>query len=92
MESKEIKEKLEEAKRLLYALCPSPEFGESPEAEQLDEILTDFSEINKSLEERIFECINFLIQKTDAEGKINPEKQRIFDFVKYIEDGKYKPF
>lgn len=44
------------------------------------------------LEERIFECTNFLIQKTDAEGKTNPEEQRVFDFVKYIEDGKYKPF
>ena len=44
------------------------------------------------IEERIFECTNHLIKKVDANGSATPEDQKIFDFIKYIEDGKIKPF
>lgn len=44
------------------------------------------------IEGRIFECKNFLIQKVDASGTLNPEEQLLFDFITYIEDGTNKPF
>lgn len=44
------------------------------------------------IQERIFECKNFLIQKVDASGTLNPEEQLLFDFITYIEDGTNKPF
>lgn len=44
------------------------------------------------IEQRIFECKNFLIQKVDASGIVNSEEQKIFDFLTYIEDGTNKPF
>ncbi len=46
------------------------------------------AEIRKN--DRDFQTGDFI--SLNAEGKTNPEEQRIFDFVKYIEDGKYKPF
>lgn len=44
------------------------------------------------IDQRIFECKNFLIQNVDANGIVSSEEQKIFDFLTYIEDGINKPF
>lgn len=57
------------------------------------ELFSGSSKISSSLiEERIFECTNYLIQKVDASGIVTPEQQKIFNFISYIENGKNKPF